>query len=56
MAAASDAAILVVRCGDSRREQVEAIQRGLSVSGTKVLGVILNQRRYVLPTSIYRRL
>ena len=56
MADASDGVILVVKCGDTRREQIESIQKRMSLSGTPLLGVVLNQRRYVVPAGIYRRL
>ena len=56
MADASDGVILVVKCGDVSREQIESIQKRMSLSGTQLLGVILNQRRYVIPEVIYRRL
>lgn len=56
MADASDVVILVVKCGETRQEQVESIKKRMAASGTKLLGVILNQRRYVVPSAIYRRL
>jgi len=56
MADASDGVILVVKCGETRQEQVESIKQRMAASGTTLLGVILNQRRYVVPAAIYRRL
>ena len=56
MADASDGVILVVKCGDSRQEQVESIKKRMAASGTRLLGVILNQRRHVVPAALYRRL
>jgi Mrp family chromosome partitioning ATPase len=56
MADASDGVILVVKCGETRQEQVESLKKRMAASGTKLLGVILNQRRYVVPAAIYRRL
>jgi Mrp family chromosome partitioning ATPase len=56
LAAASDGVILVVRSGSARQEQIEAIQKKMSLNGTRLLGIILNQRRYRVPEAIYRRL
>jgi protein-tyrosine kinase len=56
MADASDGVIVVVKCGDARREQIESLQKRMSLSGARLLGVVLNQRRYVVPDVIYRRL
>jgi Mrp family chromosome partitioning ATPase len=56
MADASDGVILVVKCGTARREQIESIQRRMSLSGTRLVGVVLNHRRYVVPEVVYRRL
>jgi Mrp family chromosome partitioning ATPase len=56
MADSSDGVILVVEYGQSRREQVQAVKDRLALSGTPLLGAILNQRRYVVPPAIYRRL
>jgi len=56
MADASDAVVLVVKSGESRLEQIESIKKRMAASGTKLLGVVLNQRRYVVPAAMYRRL
>jgi Mrp family chromosome partitioning ATPase len=56
LANACDGVILVVKCGAARREQIESIEKSLSLSGTRLLGLVLNQRRYVVPDAIYRRL
>jgi Mrp family chromosome partitioning ATPase len=56
MADASDGVILVVKSGESRLEQIESIKRRMAASGTKLLGVVLNQRRHLVPAAIYRRL
>lgn len=56
IANASDGVILVVKSGAARREQIESIQKSMSLGGTHVLGLVLNQRRYRVPDAIYRRL
>lgn len=56
VADSSDGVVLVVKYGDSRREQVEALKKRLAITGTKIFGVILSQRRHVVPAFIYRRL
>lgn len=56
MADASDGVILVVKSGESRLEQIESIKKRMAASGTKLLGVVLNQRRRFVPAAIYRRL
>jgi Mrp family chromosome partitioning ATPase len=54
MAAASDGVILAVKCGDASRERIESIQRRMSLSGITLLGVVLNQRRDIVPQWIER--
>lgn len=56
VADSSDGVVLVVKYGQSRREQVELLKKRVAVTGTKILGVILSQRRHVVPALIYRHL
>jgi Mrp family chromosome partitioning ATPase len=56
MADASDHVILVVECGQTKHEQIESTRKKMSLNGTPLLGVVLNQRRHVIPDAIYRRL
>lgn len=56
MAAASDRVILVVECGKTKHEEIESTYKKMSLNGTPLLGVALNQRRHVIPEPIYRRL
>lgn len=55
-ATASDGVALVVKCGSADRHQIETTKRRMSSSGVQLLGVVLNQRRYVVPEAIYQRL
>lgn len=56
MAAASDRVILVVECGETHHEEIESTQKKMSLNGTPLFGIVLNQRRHVVPEAIYRRL
>jgi uncharacterized protein involved in exopolysaccharide biosynthesis/Mrp family chromosome partitioning ATPase len=50
-----DAAILVVECGDAKREVVRDAVARLHESNVRLLGVVLNKRSYPIPDSLYRR-
>ena len=51
-----DGTILVVKANYTRREVIQAAIRILEQAGITISGIILNERRYVIPDSIYRRL
>jgi Mrp family chromosome partitioning ATPase len=55
MCAASDGVALVVKCGQTSRQEIDAIRNRLSLSRTELLGVVVNQRRHFTPEVIYRR-
>lgn len=51
-----DGTVLVVRCGKTKRE---IVQRSLDVIGQfegRILGVVLNRKKYYIPDFIYRRI
>jgi capsular exopolysaccharide synthesis family protein len=48
--------VLVVRAGRTRREVVQRAVDALSRARCRVLGVVLNDRRYPIPGFIYRRI
>ena len=52
----SDAAIMVVRAERTRSHVVERAKRDLQASGTRILGAVLNRRKYHIPEFIYRLL
>ncbi len=56
LAAFTDGAVLVVRSGRTRREVVQKALALLQAANVRVLGVVLNQRRYPIPDFIYRHL
>lgn len=49
-------AVLVLRAGRTRPEVLKAALDELQENGGKVLGTILNRRRYTIPWGTYRRL
>jgi capsular exopolysaccharide synthesis family protein len=51
-----DAVILVVKHGGTRREVVTRTKDIVVRAGGKILGVVLNRRRYPIPDFLYRRL
>ncbi len=51
-----DGVVLVVRAGHTRREVVQHAAEQIRLHGGKILGVVLNRRRYVIPNFLYRRL
>ena len=50
-----DAVVLVVRHGSTRREVVRRAKEMLERAGGKILGVVLNKRRFPIPEFLYRR-
>ena len=56
MTSAVDGVVLVVQCEKTKRE---IVQRSLGMIGQfhgKVLGIVLNRKKYYIPEFIYRRL
>lgn len=51
-----DGVILVVQTGKTRWEQAARAKEELEHAGAKILGVVLNKRRYFIPENIYKRL
>jgi capsular exopolysaccharide synthesis family protein len=51
-----DGTILVVRHGSTRREIVRRAKDMVERAGGKILGVVLNKRRFPIPEFLYRRL
>jgi capsular exopolysaccharide synthesis family protein len=52
----ADSVILVVQADRTRWEVAEQAIRSLEESGARVLGAVLNRRKYHIPDTIYRRL
>jgi protein-tyrosine kinase len=51
-----DAVIMVVRHGSTRREVVRRSKETIERAGGKILGVVLNKRKFPIPEFLYRRL
>lgn len=51
-----DGAVLVVESGKTRRQVALRVKKELEAAGGKILGVVLNKKRYYIPGWIYRRL
>jgi capsular exopolysaccharide synthesis family protein len=51
-----DAVVIVVRHGGTRREVVRRAKETVERAGGKILGVVLNRRKFPIPEFLYRRL
>ena len=51
-----DAVVMVVRHGSTRLEVVKRSKETIERAGGKILGVVLNKRRFPIPEFLYRRL
>jgi Mrp family chromosome partitioning ATPase len=51
-----DAVVLVIRHGGTRREVVRRAKETVERAGGKILGVVLNKRKFPIPEFLYRRL
>ena len=52
----ADATVLVLEAERTRREVVQRAQRAIMSSGAKILGVVLNKKRYHIPKVLYKHL
>jgi capsular exopolysaccharide synthesis family protein len=52
----ADAVVLVVKHGGTRREVARRTKEMIERAGGRVLGVVLNKRRFPIPEFLYRRL
>ncbi len=52
----ADGVVVVVRAHRTRREVVQKAVAALTAGGCRLLGVVLNDRRYPIPGFIYRRI
>ncbi len=51
-----DGVLLVIEAGKTRRQVAQRAKKEIEEAGGKLLGVVLNKRRYYIPDWIYRRL
>jgi Mrp family chromosome partitioning ATPase len=52
---AADGIVLIVEANATRRETVRDVMEELQIVGTRVLGVVLNNRTFPIPDSIYHK-
>jgi Mrp family chromosome partitioning ATPase len=52
---AADGIVLVVEANSTRRETVREVMEDLQIVGTRVLGVVLNNRTFPIPDAIYHK-
>jgi len=52
----ADGVVLVVHCGKTKREIVQRSMNMIGQFDARVLGVVLNRKKYYIPDFIYRRL
>src|SRR2546423_4224756 len=53
---AADGLVLVIEANSTRRETVREVMQELQVLGTRVLGVVLNNRTFPIPEALYHKL
>jgi len=52
----TDGVVLILEAHSTRRDTARRIKESLAVANTKVLGVVLNNRTYPIPETLYSRL
>lgn len=52
----SDGVVLVIETAKTRREVVLRSRDALAASGARILGTVLNKRKYVIPDLLYKRI
>jgi Mrp family chromosome partitioning ATPase len=52
----ADGVVLVLRAHSTRRESARHLKRELDAANVKILGAILNNRKFPIPETIYKRL
>lgn len=55
LAGVADGAILVVKAEATRQEVVAQAKRTLTETGVRILGAVLNRRRFHIPEAVYRQ-
>jgi len=56
LAKTSDGLVLVLKANSTRREVAQAVVQDLKSASVRVLGAILNERRFPIPEALYQRL
>jgi protein-tyrosine kinase len=56
LAAHADATVLVVEAETTRQPVIEHLRDTLTAAGAKVAGLILNKRRFYIPSKVYKKM
>jgi Mrp family chromosome partitioning ATPase len=56
LAKLTDGLLLVIRANETRMEVVEEAREQLENAGVKILGAVLNERRFFIPKNIYQKI
>lgn len=56
LAEMTDGFVIVVAGGETRREEIERSRRLIETVGGKILGLVLNKRRYPVPNWLYKKM
>ena len=56
LAAHADATILVVEAETTRQPVIENLRDTLASAGAKIIGVVMNKRRYYIPARVYQNM
>ena len=51
-----DGVVLVVEAGRTTKQQIRNAERQIEGAGGKIMGLILNKRRYPVPEALYHHL
>ncbi len=51
-----DGTVLVVEFGKTRKHNALTAKKQLEETGSKILGIVINKRKYYIPPSVYRQL
>lgn len=56
LAARADATILVVEAETTRQPVIENLRDTLNAAGAKIVGMVMNKRRYYIPAKVYQNM
>jgi Mrp family chromosome partitioning ATPase len=51
-----DGVIMVITAGKTRRQVAQRVKKEIEDAGGRILGVVINRRKYYIPAWIYKRL
>jgi protein-tyrosine kinase len=56
LAVRADATVLVVEAETTRQPVIENLRDTLTGAGAKIIGIVMNKRRYYIPTKVYQNM